>query len=472
MALRSQKFMQKLSLLFKKLPKYLIAAIIVIVPLFPKFPLISISGTYVAIRFEDVLLLALGLVTMFKILPNFKEFLKDKIIIALLIYFGVGLVSLLSGAYLTHTVGMGVGIFHLLRRMEYIVPFVAALALLKKESIKDDIDFYLKLLMIVTIVTFLYGLGQRYLSFPIIITQNEEYSKGIALRWTHGSHINSTFAGHYDIAAFMVMLLPVLIALLFTLKGKVERLLVALSVGGGLWLLINSISRISQVSYLVGVSISLLLVRKYKALGFVLLASLVLIVTSSGLQERFGRLFEVIYDKVNITKSLNYIRSSFTVLADEISIPGKKINAPIATLTPVPVFEDRSTSIRVNVEWPRALRAFYKNPILGTGYSSISLATDNDYLRLLGETGLLGFLSFWLVFFRIGQVLIKAVPLQSRLSSVEQSFLAGMFGAIVGTFLSASLIDLFEASKFATMFWLLLGIMVFKVRNQEYEQKD
>lgn len=458
--------MQKLSLLFKKIPKYLIAAIFIIVPLFPKFPLISIPGTYVAIRFEDVLLLLLGILTLIKIVPNYKTLIKDKIIIALLIYFGIGAVSLLSGAFLTDTVGMGVGIFHFVRRIEYIVPFVAALVLLKKDDIKNDVDFYLKLLMIVTVVTFIYGLGQRYLSFPIIITQNEEYSKGIALRWTPGSHINSTFAGHYDLAAFMVMLLPMLIALLFTLKGRAERLLVALSVGGGLWLLINSISRISQVSYLVAVTVSLLLIRKYKALSFVLAASLILIVTSSGLQARFGRLFEVIYDKISIT-----IQGSYTVLADEISIPGKKLNAPVATPTPVPVFEDRSTSIRLNVEWPRALRSFYKNPILGTGYSSISLATDNDYLRLLGETGLLGFLSFWFVFFRIGQVLIKAIPLRSSWSAVEQSFLAGMFGAIVGTFLSASLIDLFEASKFATMFWMMLGIMVFMVRNKEYDQK-
>lgn len=463
--------MQKLLQLYNKLPKYLIAAIIVIVPLFPKFPLINIPGTYVAIRFEDVLLLALGVLTLIKVIPNIKTLLTDKIIIALLIYFGIGLVSLLSGVYLTHTVGMSVGIFHLVRRIEYIVPFIAVLVLFKKVDFRRELDFYIKLLMIVTILTFVYGLGQRYLSFPIIITQNSEYSKGIALRWTPGSHINSTFAGHYDLAAFMVILLPIFITMAFTIKGMFSRLFTLLSVGGGLWLLINSVSRISQVSYLLAVSIAFLLIKKYKALGFVLLASLILIVTSSGLQARFGRLFEVIYEKVNISKTLTHIQSSFTVLADEITIPGKKIDAPVATPTPIPVFEDRSTSIRLKVEWPRALRAFYKNPLLGTGYSSISLATDNDYLRLLGETGILGFLAFWFVFFRIGQVIIKLIPLGSELTVLEQSFLAGMFGGIIGTFLSASLIDLFEASKFATMFWLLLGMMVLLARKDEYEQK-
>ena len=63
----------------------------------------------------------------------------------------------------------------------------------------------------------------------------------------------------------------------------------------------------------------------------------------------------------------------------------------------------RSFQIRLNIEWPRAIRAFWKNPFLGTGYSSITIATDNDYLRILGETGIFGLLSFVLLFF----VLVK-----------------------------------------------------------------
>ena len=81
----------------------------------------------------------------------------------------------------------------------------------------------------------------------------------------------------------------------------------------------------------------------------------------------------------------------------------------------------------------------------------------------------MGFVAFWFVFFRISQVIIKLIPLGSELTVLEQSFLAGMFGGIIGTFLSASLIDLFEASKFATMFWLLLGMMVLLARKDEYE---
>ena len=51
--------MQKLLKLFNNntLGKYLLTAILIVVPLFPKFPSIRIPGTYVAIRGEDFLIL-------------------------------------------------------------------------------------------------------------------------------------------------------------------------------------------------------------------------------------------------------------------------------------------------------------------------------------------------------------------------------------------------------------------------------
>ena len=425
---------------------FILAAILVIVPLFPKFPFIRIPGSYVAIRFEDAILLVLGIMVAVKAIPKLKEFLTDPIIRALIVFFGIGFASVLSGAFLTQTIDVKIGMLHLLRRIEYVVPFFAALTLLTKEKLGNSLDYFIKLLMAVTIIAFIYGVGQRYFRFPIIITQNEEYSKGVALFWTSGSHVNSTFAGHYDLAAFMVLLLPVFLTLLFLVRDKFSKIFLLLTSVGGLWLLINSVSRISQVSYLFAVAVAFVLVKKYKELAVVLAISIALIALSGDLVARFQRIFEV--------------------YAEE----------PIATIVPtpvpVPVFEDRSTSIRLNVEWPRAIRALTKNPILGTGYSSITLATDNDYLRLLGETGVLGFASFFLIFLRIGQVFLAALPLPNRFSGVALGFMTGIIGGLGGTFLSATFIDLFEASKFATILWFLLGCAVVLAKNNTNVQKN
>ncbi len=440
--------MQKLSEFLNKSFKYLIASLIIIVPLYPKFPFLQIPGTYVSIRIEDFLLAIIALVTLIRIIPNIKNLLKDNIVRAVIIFLVIGLVSLVSGILLTKTVVPGVGVFHFLRRIEYLIPFFAVLTFFPYEKGKN-LEFYIKVLMIVVGAAFVYGLGQRYFDFPIIATQNSESSKGLALRWSPGSQIASTFAGHYDLAAFMVLVLPILISLIFTVKTKISRILLSLVSLSGFWLLVNSASRISLASYLFGVFISLLLLKKYKALFVVLTLSIILSGFSSSLAARYKSLIDTYLD----------------VSAQEITLPVKK--DPTPTPAPVvPVIEDRSTSIRLNVEWPRAIRAFLKSPLIGTGYSSIGLASDNDYLRLIAEVGFLGFIGFMLIITRILFVFASALPFDKNFSEVRLGFVAGVTGGIFGVLLNATFIDVFEASKFAIIFWLLVGLAVYTVKDK------
>lgn len=458
--------MQKLSLWFKgKLPKYLLAAVLIIVPLFPKFPLFSVPGTYVAVRFEDLILLSLAVMVFFGVIKNFKTLIKDEIFLAFLLFFGVNLISLASAIFLTKTVTPHIAILNYLRRVEYLIPFFAIITLFDKKQISDNLNYFVKILLIVTVITFIYGLGQRYLSFPIIITQNDQYSKGVALRWTEGSHISSTFAGHYDLAAFMVMALPIFITLLFSLKDVWDKIFLLVATGGGLWLLINSLSRISQASYLAAVTVAMIMARKFKGLAVALIVSIIFISLSSSLHARFYRIIDVYYQRFFVSK-VSEIKRSFVVHAEEQTLPSLRPDNSVPTPTPVPVFEDRSTSIRLKVEWPRALRALSVNPLLGTGYSSIGLATDNDFLRMLGETGILGFTAFFLIFVRIGKLFVKSMFVKHKFSNLELGFVIGMIGAIIGTFMGATFIDIFEASKFATIFWFMVGYSVYLTRTR------
>lgn len=460
--------MRKLLNLSENISKYVLAAVLVIVPLLPKFPLIRVPGTYVSIRFEDILMLFLAILLIPKLILDFKMIKKDKILTAILIFFSVTIVSVLSAAFITQTVELRLAFLHWARRIEYIVPFLAAYLLIPKERITESIEYYFKLLVIVVAIVFVYGLGQRYLNFPVIITQNEEYSKGIALLWTPGSHINSTFAGHYDLAAFIVMVLPIFLGALFVLKGKLSKLLLIISSGMGLWLLINSVSRIAQAAYLLSMTTALLLSKKIKGWLLVAIISVISMFLSSGLDARFTQAIKVLYQHITTGKSFSYV-PGFSVKADEVVLTIREPSTP----TPAPILNaisDVSIAIRYNIEWPRAIRAFTKNPILGTGYSSISLATDNDYLRMLGETGLLGFTAFALIFLEIGKVLWKMFALKNQLTAFEKCFLFGVVGGLAGTFMSTLFIDLFEASKFAIIFWLFLGCAVSLVKSKSYEQ--
>lgn len=433
-----QKLINKSSTLAQQLLKYGIAAILLMVPLYPKFPFLKLPGIQVAVRLEDFVIVIVLLVWVVAILPKIKTILKNYNAQLIFLFFAIGLIATLSGIYITQTVEPYVGLLHWARRVEYLsLFFMGAFSLRKKE----DLYFYLKILFIVVAIVFFYGIGQKYFNVPVITTQNEEYSRGIALRYMDGTHLVSTFAGHYDLASFAILILPIIYLFLTSSKETLRKLvpdtstfvtrgIIFVAALMALWLLVQTASRISLASYLGSSVFALILMQRKKFIPLILILTFVFAAFSSSLIDRYLNIIDVYAQEVVISTPL-----------------------------PTPIVEDRSTSIRLNVEWPRAIRALTKNPLTGTGYSSISLATDNDYLRMLGETGLLGFISLVLILGSISLKLLKAIP-KAVNSLPENHFIVGLFAAIPGVALNMVFIDILEASKFAILFWLLLGLAV------------
>ncbi len=145
--------------------------------------------------------------------------------------------------------------------------------------------------------------------------------------------------------------------------------------------------------------------------------------------------------------STSTFASSSGKVATDIT-PGEPINT-----TQLGVY--RSFEIRLNLEWPRAITAFEKNPFLGTGYSSLDIATDNDFLRSLGEVGLLGTLAFILIFVEAGKRVYKNFKSEDKFTKY---FSAGIYSIIIAFLINGTFIDVFEASKVASLFWMLIGL--------------
>lgn len=421
--------MQKLLKIYDEYRFWLLTAILIVVPLYPKFPAFRILGTYVAIRLEDFLILATVLVFSIPIIKNFKSLIKQNVTKSIILFIIIGGISIFSGFYLTQTISLKIGLLHWIRRIEYISLFFVGYTYLISDKQKGFAEYVVKILLLVNFLVFLYGFGQHYFNFPVIVTQNEEYSKGIALRWVPGAHINSTFAGHYDLASYLVLIIPIFVSAFFVVKDKISKTFFALSTGIGFWLFSVAVSRISIVAFLIATTVSLFLMKKYKEIIVVVVISIVAFGFSPDLRTRYGRIIDVVKQKIS---------SIVVVYAQEDG----NVN------------EDRSTSIRLKVEWPRALRAFSKNPIVGTGYSSITLATDNDYLRALGETGILGLASFILIFINIYTGLYK----YKFSDNFESVLIASFIGSSIGILVTALFLDIFEASKFAISYWLFAGI--------------
>ena len=464
-----------------------VISLLVFIPLYPKFPFLNVSGTYVAIRYEDFLVAS---VVIFWIIIQFRQkwpVFREKVSRLILFYWAIGALSLFSALLITKNITPHIGFLHYLRRVEYMFLFFVALSSVKKIS---NVYSYCLTIFIATLGVIIYGFGQKYFSWPVVSTMNVEFSKGTLLRMTEWTRVNSTFAGHYDLAAYIVLILAITAALVIWEKRKWLKILIAFFGILAYYLLILTSSRISFAAYLLAVSFVFFLFRKGWFVPLLIVLSISTMFLSSDLGERFNvlvepaikRLSEIRIFKIEAPKEeIALIPTPTPAAEDKMAVekprkPEKKATPTpeVATSAAQPKWPEpekaaaaaqRSTDIRLKMEWPRARRAFLKNPLLGTGYSSVSLATDNDYLRSLAETGFFGFLAFNLIFLEIARKVI--VFLQKHPLGFEKAMVIGITGGAIGFFVNALFIDVFEASKLAFIFWILMGIMVGTINLSE-----
>lgn len=437
------------------------------IPLYPKFPLTSVDGTYVAIRLDDVIIAITILIwAIYQLTHKFPIF-KIKITKLFLAYFAAIIASFITAFLIYQTDSTTLLLLHLARRFEYISLFFIAINSIKS---KEDLNFSYIFLLITTFFVSVYGYGQKYFQFPVISTMNSEFSKGQLLQMSTWTRINSTFAGHYDLAAFLSVVL-IIIAAVFILNKNIWVKLSSFIVWATAYpILTFTASRVSIFAFLAGICFTLFALKKYFwIIPFVVLVGFS-IFNSEDLNQRLLATIPALKNELTGTTTTN-ITSTITptpipIAAVITQAPISKKITPTPTVVRHPVTETyptidvdagvaRSGEIRFNVEWPRAIKAFNKNIITGTGLGSITLATDNDYLRLLGESGLLGFISFMAIqlFF-----IIKTIPLIFKKKQTNNNQISILFlGCLLTTLANAVFIDVFEASKTAYLFWIMMG---------------
>ena len=446
----------------------LLAILILFIPLYPKFPLLTVPNTYVAIRLDDIIVGLAFLIWLIYQLKNRFPFFKRKITKLFLAYFIAIIASFLTAFILYRTEATNILILNLFRRFEYISLFFITLPAINN---KKDLNFtYISLLITTTLVS-LYGYGQKYLQFPVVSTMNEEFSKGQLLQMNIWTRISSTFAGHYDLAAYLSVALIIIAGIALITKSKTLKIISLILFLPAFHILTLTASRVSVFAFWGGITLTLLLLRKYLwIIPFSLLVVLSifsskdlnqrLLATIPALKSQFQKQEEVILKEESVTPT--------PILEEEtVTKTPQKIVTPVPTVvrhqleSEYPEVDSdagvaRSGEIRFNVEWPRAINAYQKNIITGTGLGSITLATDNDYLRALGESGLLGFLTFATILFFF---IYKTWPhLFKKNKSFEEKITIILFGALLTHLANAVFIDVFEASKTAYFFWIIMAI--------------
>lgn len=500
------------------------------IPLYPKIPLFeAIPGYIVRVRVEDILVLLAFLIYLVQIFRKKIDF-KNKVTPWIFAYLGVASLSILSAMFLIKTIPLelihiGKSVLHLFRYTEYFVLFFLMFSSIKK--VKDVKLVFYTLAFTVLAIT-IYGYGQRYWYWPVFSTMNREFSKGMVLYLTEHARVQSTFGGHYDLAAYLVIVLPIFYLLAINLKNKWQRFGLWLVHLLGLWLLVMSASRTSFAAYIGGVLIGLMffsaLQKKWyqkiwyflrKSFTYLFIVSVMMYSFGDDMRERFEQVLRAypevftVYENVQKTaieqthdlsdyfkklregkKPENGIAFDNTLTpTDEVPVSTRPIDVYVDVPDTIAIVDDNnevtyveqprtwsanamkyglSLAIRLDELWPNAIKGFMRNPLLGSGFATLNKkeflqfteaeSTDNNFLRTLGETGLLGFVTFY------GAVTVLLVILyknqkksqDQQLKTANLAFIA----ASIGLLLNASYIDVFASSKVAFTYWALAGAIL------------
>jgi len=536
--------------------------LVVFIPLYPKIPLFSPIEEYIVrVRLEDVFVL-IAAIWWAVLLIRKKITWKSPITFGIFAYIIVGILSTISAVFITQTVPMqplhlAKTLLHLFRYIEYFSIFFVVYGTI--QTLKQA-KLLVGLLAITVLAAAVYGYGQKYYYWPVYSTMNREFSKGIRLYLTEHARVQSTFAGHYDLAAFLVIALPLILAMTAQTKTKTHFLVLVTAFVTGTWLLIVSASRTPFAAYIAGVTLVIIwqgwLKAKWKdklifwLKRFLTVYAMIFVVVYYFGTELLDRLSFALSNEetgvsVDIRQSIDdllkftFLPNTQTLgswlkvsspppqaisteeaeelIADETAVEKvvasasdqppvtkKPATVPKDVYVEVPepqgeedvVLEDGSVErrtihrervysdcalsrelslcIRLESLWPWAMDGFYANPILGTGYATlnkqfvdeftIAESTDNNFLRTLGETGALGFITFY------GTILVAiALMFKYRHShnTFRQSFFVGLSAGTIGLLINAVYIDVFAASKVAYAFWSMMGLAAALIKMEQ-----
>lgn len=513
------------------------------IPLYPKLPLFdAVPGYIVRVRLEDILVAFTAVVWLIQAKRG-KVNWRVPGLWLLVTYAAAGLLSLLTAMFIIHTIPLefvhvAKSVLHYFRYLEYFTLLLFTYSAIKT---KADVWKLLSISLVTLVGIILYGYGQKFYYWPVYSTMNREFSKGIVLYLTDHARVQSTFGGHYDLAAYLVVLLPVVLSFAFTVRAWWGRLLLHFVHLYGVWLMVVAASRISFGGYVLASLVVIWLVAckqtkwwqklwwgSSRSVVLVSMLSFMMLFYGQDIYERFLQVLEG-YPKLHDDyHALNdqrkrLVRQSLVMIglaegekpappsngvgvtledqkpvtpviaaSDQRPVTEKPsdvyVNVPITvevattsatgvtTTTTVEVPRTYSanalkyglsTAIRLDTLWPRAIAGFWKDPVLGSGYATLTKesvshfteadSTDNNFLRTLGETGLVGFLSFYgIVVF----ALTKAWQLFRKTTGWTMVLGIGFIAGSLGLLLNAVYIDVYASSKVAFTYWSLVGLII------------
>jgi O-antigen ligase len=397
------------------------AFLVLFIALMPKVPLAVVPGNTTPIRVDDIVL-ALVLLwwarKLFMVRPQVR--LKPSTppspaTLFLLLYWGVAIACTLIGMAAL-TTGPLTGVMHAGRLVQYGLLYY----FFYNGIAPDDLDRFVEVARTALLLICGIWLVQHWTHAP---------AAGPPTPW---ASLSPTFSASYDFGGYL-MLSTILLYALWSVGGS-RSLLTSIALAAGAVVTANSESRAS----LLGLALIVAIDVASRARLWAVLA--------------MGAAAAAAPYLITSKKMLTLVHGVWSLAT---TFNPDVIRQAIAT--------DPSLALRAK-NWRLAIEHWLARPLFGDGLGGylayirqydLPASPDGWYVRVLADTGVMGFVAFAILMAALLWMLVRASRRETR--PLRRAIVYGAALAVVATSASAVLVDAFVSYKIMGMFWMVIA---------------
>lgn len=423
----------------------LLAALFVL-PLYPKISLVGVSGTYIPVRFDD-LVIALAAAVWIVALAVSRRLpaAPRELTVAATLWLGVTFIALLVGGFVLQSIGVVQGAAFWAKPIEYLL-----LGLMTYDLVRNGwvpIRYVIATVLASAAIVIGYGVAEHYGLVPHL--PGELVPPG---------GTTSTLGDVHELASYLGLIVVLAVCIFREVASRPARAALVLLGITAIYVLFTTGSR-SEFVALFLVLVGLAFWRPAR---------------------RPAALAAFVMPLLFISPVVGYL---LAVPATPVAHPGP-VASPGTTIAPAtgaPVavtpsgpfynvairFVDASLAYSLGErflhKWPAMVQQTMRSPIIGLGPSAATEAADGYYLRVFVESGILGVLVFVGLVFTVARSSLRAAR---RATGLAKSLAVAALAATVFIALVGVLIDTWVASRVMELFWPLIGLSLAAVALQ------
>jgi len=404
-----------------------------VLPLYPKIALVSVSGTYIPLRLDDLIIAGAAVVWIVALAVSRRlPAAPRELTAAVTLWLGVTLIALLVGAFVLDSIGVVQGAAFWAKPIEYVL-----LGLMTYDLVRNGwlpVRYVIATVLASAAIVIGYGVAEHYGLVPHL--PGEVVPPG---------GTTSTLGDFHELASYLGLIVVLVVCIFHDAASRPVRLALVILGSGAIFVLFTTGTRSEYIALFV-VLLGLAVWRPTRAAAALAAAVMPLLFLSP------------IVTYLLLTPFAHSGPSSGPAPVPPPGDPFYNTTVRFADQSLV-----YSLGERFLHKWPAMVQQTMRSPIIGLGPSAATEAADGYYLRAFVESGILGVLVFVGLVFTIARSSLRAARRATGLakSLAVASLAATVFVALVGV-----LIDTWVASRVMELFWPLIGLSLAAVALQ------